>query len=167
MAENQTAVYEGRTAEEWRAMATGNHKRAAESFDRCDTDGFLSQWAATTVAREYELKAELAEQGGVDTFRALFDLEGNRVYAHQVETQFGTSWRLFDKDTQETVGWFSESKAQKEETARKNNAKKGFYVGTVKCEARVLSGGNSTSVHYYTAPRDRYMLEAEVVDNGH
>jgi hypothetical protein len=163
----ETKTFEGRTAEEWRGMASGNYKRAAESFERCDTDGFLSQWASNTVAREYELKAELADQGGMDTFRALFDLEGNRVYAHEVETQFGYSWRLFDKETKETLGWFNESKAQKAETAVKNNAKKGFYVGAVKCEARVLSGGNNVNVHYFTAPRDKYMLDAEVVDNGH
>ena len=34
-----------KTAQEYRNEAAELHNRVEESFERCDTDGFLSQWA--------------------------------------------------------------------------------------------------------------------------
>jgi hypothetical protein len=161
-----TKTFEGRTAEEWKEMASASRRRSYESFDRCDTDGFMSQWASDCVAREYDLKAELAENGGTWTFVQLFDLDGNHVPAEIVEGNWGPVWRLFDQETHETTGWFNESSAQKPETRRANNAKKGFYIGTVSAPARVRSGGNAVSVSYFAVPADRYLPEFTVVDNG-
>lgn len=33
------------TGDQFREQARGRSQAAEESFDRCDTDGFLSQWA--------------------------------------------------------------------------------------------------------------------------
>jgi len=43
-----------------------------ESFQRCDTDGFLSQWAAGITASEMHLKAAILRQGGTSIFRGLY-----------------------------------------------------------------------------------------------
>jgi len=46
--------------------------RKEESFQRSDTDGFLSQWASGVTAQKYRKEAELADQGNQDVFRVLF-----------------------------------------------------------------------------------------------
>jgi hypothetical protein len=157
-----TGTYEGRTAAEWRAMAIRNRRESAESFERCDTDGFLTQWAHDVTAREYEAKAELAENNGYWDFLALFDLEGNRIYAENVDGTYGPVWRVFDPETKDTIRWITDSSARKASTREANNAKKGFRFGRVRAQAvcrqaRGWSGGT------YFAPRDRYMIDAEVV----
>lgn len=158
-------TFEGRTAAEWRQMAKESRKNSADSFERSDTDGFMSQWASDTMAREYESKAKLAEQDGYWNFQALFDLEGNRIYAQYVETQYGWSWRVFDPNTEDkaTTGWLNESNARKASTRTANNAKKGFTIGLVRAEAYAFSSGNGYNIGISFAPRDRYMLDAEVV----
>src|SRR5690606_26317917 len=60
-------------AEELREMARGRDREAADSFDRCDTDGALSQWASGINAQKYRLQADIAENGGMWEFPALFD----------------------------------------------------------------------------------------------
>lgn len=85
-----------RTAEEYRDMARGQERAKEESFDRCDTDGFLSQWAHGVLARQYLLAADIAENGGVDDFPALFDLDGTIVPAKIVKTKFGSKWLVLD-----------------------------------------------------------------------
>lgn len=123
-------------AAQYRAEAGGNVQEAYDSFERCDTDGFLSQWAHGVMATRYERAAEILENGGCAEFIALFDLEGNLVPAKYVETQYGWAWALLevnaDESIQRTVGWFNPSKARNEETARRNNEKKGYRLGTVR-----------------------------------
>src|SRR5207244_11723938 len=57
-------VFGGKTAEEWRAEAAQCRKSSADSWERSDTDGFLSQWAADTMARRFDACAEIADNGG-------------------------------------------------------------------------------------------------------
>lgn len=92
------ATYKGKTAEEWRALASGRIAKEEESFQRCDTDGFVSQFCHGLTAREYELCATLAEQGGVHEFAALYDLAGRRVRAKLIEGKYGLCWALCDDD---------------------------------------------------------------------
>jgi len=40
------------------------HQWAEESFERSDTDGFLSQWASGITARLHEVRAEIARNCG-------------------------------------------------------------------------------------------------------
>jgi hypothetical protein len=74
-----TQTYEGKTAVEWRESAAANRKEKNDSFERCDTDGFLSQWASGICGRRDEYAAQLAEQGGVSDFPVLLDSGGNVV----------------------------------------------------------------------------------------
>ena len=89
-----------KTAEQYRAEAAAHRQEAADSFERCDTDGFLSQWASGINAQEADAKAKLAEAGGIATFKRtiLLTLEGEVTDARRVETRFGTKWRLDSTD---------------------------------------------------------------------
>lgn len=131
-----------------RQQARDSRKRAQESWERSDTDGFLSQWAGDITARELEMKADLIEAGGVCERPALFDLEGNYVLAKEVETQYGWSWGIMDPNNPRGrfLAWFNESKAKNPETARKNNARKGYYVGTVLAKAYVKIVASGTGL---------------------
>jgi len=129
---------EGRTAEEWEQAARESEQRAAESFERCDTDGFLSQWASGITAREYRAKADLARSGGKVTTSALFTMTGELVPAKMYETRYGWAWRTVEGR------WINESKAQAAEKRRAYlESKYEVRVGAVEVPGRVVVRGTS------------------------
>jgi len=73
------------TAQQHRDAAAKLFQRANDSFERCDTDGFLSQRASQQTAREHLIQAEIIENGGVEEFVGLY--EGDR----RVKARFGSS----------------------------------------------------------------------------
>ena len=80
------------TPETLRATAAAHEAEAAASFERSDTDGFLSQWASGLSAEKARVRADLMERGGNAEFLALFDLDGNHVTARRIEGRFGPQW---------------------------------------------------------------------------
>lgn len=154
-------------ADQLRAEARRHEDEARESFERCDTDGFLSQWASGRMAGLKRLEADIAEAGGMWEFPALFDLEGNLVPAKQVEGQYGMSWKLLD-DRGWCAGWFNPSKARSDDVQRRNNAKKGYYIGTVRVPAFAdMVGTNYHNVHAAAFREDDgWSADAEIIDNG-
>lgn len=62
-----------------REKAAGALRREEESFQRSDTDGFLSQWALSIGAQEDIENAKILEGGGVAPFPVLCDAEGNVI----------------------------------------------------------------------------------------
>jgi hypothetical protein len=76
------------TPDQLRQEARGHDKSAQESFDRCDTDGFLSQWASGITAQQLRLEASIRENGGTDQFMGLFTIDGKRVRAKIIHTVF-------------------------------------------------------------------------------
>jgi len=81
----------------WRAQGCSARKREQESFERCDTDGFVSQWCLGLTARECDERARICEEGGTASFTGLY--EGmRRVRAKRIDTPFGTSWLLDDSE---------------------------------------------------------------------
>lgn len=86
------ASYEDRVARSKR-----HRQDALDSFDRCDTDGFLSQWASNMTSDEERQRAELNLRGGLACFWGLFSVEtGKRVPAKIIETKFGHRWAVCD-----------------------------------------------------------------------
>ena len=86
-----------KTAEEFKVSAADHFDAAAESFERCDTDGFVSQWAHGICGERDRVLAQIVEKDKTAVFVGLF--EGNRrVKARTIETQFGTSWVLHDDE---------------------------------------------------------------------
>lgn len=79
------------TANEFKQQAAKHFQDAADSFDRCDTDGFLSQWASDTMGRKAQLNATIAENGGEATFwtYTVTDLDGNPLNFRRANTVHG------------------------------------------------------------------------------
>lgn len=123
------------TADEWKAKARECYQRSAESFERCDTDGFLSQWASDVTGRLYDQCAEVAANGGLWTFTVLADADGNVIEgARNVKTRYGWAWVTPDGV------WFNPSRAEDEAVALARNLAKGFRLVQVKREAVVTMG---------------------------
>ena len=152
-------TYKGKTADQWREMATRSQSKKQESIDRSDTDGALSQMARGLNAREYLLCAQLAEQDGIWGFPALFTLTGALVPdATYIRTKQGKwVWRI---GRGEGAQWFNESQALDGSRRRKNDAAKGFYVGQVRARGYVGTTGSG----YFIGRVEQSPIE--IVDNG-
>ncbi len=139
--------FQGKTAAEWRNSSAASRQRSADSYERSDTDGFMSQWAADTMAQKYALCAELAENDGKAEFRVPFDLEkGEVIKGKWVQGKYGNAWV-----TEEGV-FLNPSSASNIDTRVINDAKKGFKMVIVEAEATVHSGGSQTTVNYWAVP---------------
>lgn len=68
-----------------------------ESWDRSDTDGFLTQWACNLSSSEASERARILRNGGMARFAGLYQGD-RRVKARVIETKFGTSWLLHDDE---------------------------------------------------------------------
>lgn len=158
--------FHGMSVQDLRDYAQTCRTCSAESFKRCDTDGFLSQAANDVTARVYDLQADLLEDGGLASFPALFDLDGNQVPAVRVDGQYGMCWKLLNPAPGEKP-WFGESQARKPGVARMNDAKKGYYVGRAAVPAVADTAGNRVSFWAVIRPVDQYgYTPGEVIDNG-
>lgn len=114
------------TPAEWREQAADCRRREQESWERSDSDGFLSQWALTQMASRYELLATVAEQGGTAELCKLADAEGNVLDARQVDTMYGLAW-VYDGPDGNAV-WFRESEHKNPEVAAARNLAKGHQI---------------------------------------
>ena len=175
-------TYKGKTAEQWRAEAAEMFAKREESWDRSDTDGFVSQWALGSLSQSYSLCAELAEADGLTEVCALFDLDGELVPSVHGWGDYGEYFAVLDNEERGCRRFFSPSKAKNPAIERKNNAAKGFYIGTVKTAGKVELLGKGTGLagcaNSYNAivpathnPNGNVLITAEqvveVVDNGH
>lgn len=153
-----TSVYfpEAHTPAEWRQMSKDCYRREQESWERSDTDGFLSQWASAASGRLYRFLAEVAEKNGLWEFTVLADAEGNEIEgAREYETRWGWSWRLPNGQ------WFNPSKASTPEKREAANLKKGFrFIRVTKPAVVMLSGGMMPSP--YCVIRTSKMTDSSV-----
>lgn len=142
-------------AEKLRQEARKAREDANESFDRSDTDGFMSQWASNTVAREKEAKALLIEQGGKAEFQVLMDKDSKIVPAKRIDTRYGTAWAVFedphDNRSPFTGEYINESQSPNLKTQAAALARKGYKLGLIKAPASVKSGGNRVMITYFFA----------------
>lgn len=88
-------TYDGLTASELRQRAADKRQRAAESWERSDTDGFLSQWAATVSADLDDRNADTLDNGGWGTAVQLVDEDYEAVPARIIRTIHGHRWAVF------------------------------------------------------------------------
>lgn len=120
-------------AEVWREMARDCARRERESFERCDTDGYLSQWAMSVTARLYGEIARVAERGGVWDFEMLADANGDVIEgAREYRTRYGWAWRLPDGR------WFNPSRDRHDSARAAKDLAKGFQFVTVTRPAVVI-----------------------------
>ena len=157
-------------ATDLREQAAQHDRDAYNSRERCDTDGFVSQWASGLMAAQKRLQADLEEAGGRATFPALFDLAGNLVAAKRVQGEWGYYWLLLatDDPNGRRCGWFGPSKAKDPRKARATDAAKGYYVGYVEAYAKAeLAGGNVTCLSAIAVRTDGgFSRDVIVVDDG-
>jgi hypothetical protein len=90
-------------AARYEAAASQNIQEASDSFERCDTDGFVSQWASGITADLNREKARICRQEGFDTFIGLYSGD-TRVRAKIVNGRFGSVWLIDDCDQHLTGG---------------------------------------------------------------
>jgi hypothetical protein len=150
-----------KTPAELRQMAAACYKASSDSFDRCDTDGFLSQWASDQTGRIYQAAADLAENGWVAEEVALFDLDGNLLDARIVTSQYGSSWMITAADgSRRFVGI---SIARKATRRRAHYEKHGVRLGKVRRRVVLATGeGNGYMLSLVHLP-DRDHPEVEIV----
>lgn len=140
-----------KTAAELREEARKHDQDAADSFERCDTDGFLSQWASGINAQLKRRQATIAEHGGLWTFErvVLEKLDGTPVGdARIVQTRYGRRWRSDQEDV-----WLPVRPAR-ESTLAKRGFRERSEVEVAPAEAihwsppgaRGISGASSVSV---------------------
>jgi len=80
-------------ASELRKEAQEHMMAAERSFERCDTDGFLTQYAHGLSADKKMLQADIEERGGTWPFVRLF--KGDReVDAKMIRGKYGLVWML-------------------------------------------------------------------------
>lgn len=105
-------------AQKLREEAADCDRRAQESFERCDTDGFLSQWAAGKMADRKRLEAEVVENGGKWEFPGLFrKSDGKRIRAKVINTRFGTCWAIVGEDDKFTGQFFPTGEKSRKQKA--------------------------------------------------
>ena len=90
-------------SETYEAAAARNEQDKRESFERCDTDGFVSQWASGITADLNREKARISRQEGLDTFNGLYSGD-TRVRAKIVDGQYGSVWLVDESDRDLTGG---------------------------------------------------------------
>ena len=84
-------------AEKFKSSASAHFEAEDQSFKRCDTDGFLSQWAHGICGQRDQELAKIVEEDKTAIFVGLF--KGNRrVKAKTIQTRFGTSWVLHEDE---------------------------------------------------------------------
>lgn len=137
------------TGDAFRAAAAQKEQAAHDSFERCDTDGFLSQWALGVCASRDRLSAEIADNGGVWEFPALFR-NGVLVAAKLVTTRYGRKWGVLTNDNPQSaiVEWFTPTD--------RAAARRGYTIGTVLAPAVAYledNGGRGRSGQVWAAVR--------------
>jgi len=130
-----------------REQAAQYEQDAKNSFDRCDTDGFVSQWASGVMAQERRMKADLEDNGGMAEFDVLFDLEGNKQNAKIINGKFGPCWAFMDNDGKFTGQFVSAT------ITAKTLAKKGYVEGVEMAPAKVALTGSGRGLAGATSVR--------------
>ena len=124
-------------AQELRDGARKWEQEAKDSFERCDTDGFVSQWASGLTASKMHLEADLIETPE-RWFPALFDLNGIRVRAKLHNGPFGQCWMFVDANDKPT-GQFITAFPKRESTMEKKGYREDEELAPGK--AKIVGGG--------------------------
>lgn len=122
--------------------AANHEAKARESFERSDTDGFVSQWAHGISAGLERAKAELARNGGKASFPGLFErATGERVKAKLISGRYGMCWAFVGED-----GEFSGEFLGDKRTKRAKLYKVGYEVKDEMASAYAATRGSGTGL---------------------
>lgn len=145
------------SAEEWRAMAHSERNTAMVSFERSETDGYLSQASAQAMARLFTRLAEIAEADGKANLPWLFRADGSMIDRwHWVEGKYGPTVRV-DSDK----AWFAPSNASTGARRLAADRRKGYTFGRVMAtRVTVRMGANWTPVVETTEASELFTIAA-------
>ncbi len=79
-------------------------KRRQDSFERCDTDGFASQWANSLNGELNSTKADIVKNGGYDIFWVLKDSKGNIISDKIITDYYKNQKWLVKKEFVDSMG---------------------------------------------------------------
>ena len=130
-------LWDDMTPDSLRERAAEADQRAADSWERSDTDGFLSQWAHGITADRDRAQARLIEQGGTARFRALFTTAGEWVPARQIEGQWGPRWLVLTPEGRSTGRFLTYAPKR-----RNTLAQRGYVEGWVLRPAQAVIAGS-------------------------
>ena len=172
--ETQVAAYEamGMPTSDAQAAVEGAYAQAAaeeaasrkaaqeaiDSFERSDTDGFMSQWASGVMSSVHRLESDIKKNGGTWTFPVLMK-DGELVPCFQIQTynqwkyQNETKWAVFasEEDANSGHGHIIEWIGLSDRAV----ARKGYTVGTQVRVARAdTAGTHAVNVHAIVLPAD-------------
>ena len=125
-------------------------EKRAESFERCDTDGFLTQHFDGINADVARIAADIAERGGYALHLGLFDERtGARIPAVLVDGTDGPQWRLCDPATGRFLNeWVNDSRGPRGALAKRGWVVLGEWA---KAEAKVIGEGRGLSGRAWAA----------------
>lgn len=125
-------------------------EKRAESFERCDTDGFLTQYFDGVNADVARLAAEIAAHGGYALHLGLFSSKtGARVPAVLVDGDYGPQWRLCDPTTGSYLNeWVNDTRGPKGALAKRGWVVLGEWA---KSEAKIVGEGRGLSGRVWAA----------------
>ena len=97
-------------------------QRRRRRIEEMVDDAALSTWADGVTDSGYMKEERLIRNGGLATFPALYDLDGNRVKAALIDGKYGLVWKVMHDDG--TVTWIKRLPARES-----TNRKKGYVEG--------------------------------------
>ena len=141
-----------KTPAQLRAEAADCDRRAEESFRRCDTDGFLSQWASGITGQLKRRQASLLEAGGTSKFPGLYRRsDGARAKAklYEAPNRFAPwkgprlVWMFIGENDKPTGRFIPHSKG----TPRSRLYKEGFEIREedAPAQAKIMGSGRGLS----------------------
>ena len=169
-AENALPSFQSDVSVQLKKQAAEARQSAEDSFQRCDTDGFVSQYCSNITAVDKESEASLANNANLSIFPVLVDtltgsLVATTIFTFPSRFHYGTDnvWcvKRSNNAKPEWIGL-----AKKESTYSKKNLKKVWMIAPAKLygrqpgdktpEKRGLSGlasyrGKSIGIDYNAA----------------
>lgn len=156
---NRVYWADDRTPAEWAALAEGlraaasaNYANARESFERCDTDGFVSQWASGVTADYARTGAALADAHGWWEVPALIDARTGELASLDCRASRNYRgnyyWRLTDAyaRAQDVKPFVNDSNAEDPKRYATAMLRKGYTVGRARVRARAIMAGSGTGL---------------------
>ena len=167
-----TAITTTTAGDMLRAEAANNDRLAAESFERCDTDGWASQAAHGLMGQLNRRLATIADNDGKAEFLALLDLDGNLVPAKLIDGNYGPSFGVFasfeDMERGRIIEWVNPFVKR-----RSTLANKGYRLGMIEAPAHACHAGGGkgmagmASVYVKTFMTEPLTADATIVNDDY
>lgn len=123
-----------------RQKAEQHAQNERDSFDRCDTDGCVTQWCSAIFSRDAVVGAELADTGNMDVFKVLLDAETGEVVATTIHTfqsryTYGNEYKwAVRRNGSEKAQWVTDYKRESSYAAK--GLKTAWIIAPAKLYAR-------------------------------